>query len=680
MSGPFSGHGTRTARASSTSFAPASSPVASTTPGRGPAPSSASASASKKRGRPSLLHTPQNRTRPRRARTDSVGAGAADDDEAAERGDDENTGGTEGAREGGGGGGRAVKTPKNGHHTPARSVTASASRSQYGGTPSSTGSSIRRVRKDVDGTDLWTEEMDQILRKGLELIPQMGRRSVTLPSDNSTYGRVGLVGEYLRRQTGKIRNRTQTASHLVIARKHALKEGDRELVDLIDGIPLPSNQNLYTLDFEALLGPDHHPESFAAAARENNKVKALRTALNQQRKGDLAGGGSPVGSPSASSSSAVKRKKAGSGGGGLNEREDRDDFEDEYDEYDERHASDRDEFDEDGGESTPIVKRQKRTPASSSSRRSLGAATNGTIPLPSTSKTTPTAQRQPPRSLALSAEPDLQAEVKPETEGSHQARSREGVAATRASATSKAKKRTPAGPRSGSTASAAAAAAPANGNGKSPGKGKGKAKEGETNERFGAVAPESSDLSSAEESHDERTDFVAPPTRRRRRRDARGRGGDVDDEDDDVMDEDKEVPPPPPLVPAAAVTGSSKGGRLARGGGGGRRDDGQTQDVDQEDKPRSRTLDRKEQDEPTRRGEAMQVDRSTAEVRPPPRSLSYDEAEEHAMTQPGGGGHVVAAAEGAGRGEPTREGGDDDEEDSTSTWFGGLRKVFAWLG
>ena len=66
--------------------------------------------------------------------------------------------------------------------------------------------------------------MDEVLKRGMKKIPKMGRRSNVLESDGETYGRVGLLGEYLRRQTGKIRNRTQCVSDPALSLVKSLME------------------------------------------------------------------------------------------------------------------------------------------------------------------------------------------------------------------------------------------------------------------------------------------------------------------------------------------------------------------------------------------------------------------------------------------------------------------------
>ncbi|TNY19655.1 hypothetical protein DMC30DRAFT_399726 [Rhodotorula diobovata] len=61
----------------------------------------------------------------------------------------------------------------------------------------------------------------------MALLPKMGRRAIYLETDDESFGRNGLLGEYLRRQTGKIRNRTQIASHLAVMRKNNPKDQRR---------------------------------------------------------------------------------------------------------------------------------------------------------------------------------------------------------------------------------------------------------------------------------------------------------------------------------------------------------------------------------------------------------------------------------------------------------------------
>lgn len=63
----------------------------------------------------------------------------------------------------------------------------------------------------------------------MTILPNMGRRTIWLEDDDQSYGRNGLLGEYIRRQTGKVRNRTQVASHIAVLRKNRPDDTERAL-------------------------------------------------------------------------------------------------------------------------------------------------------------------------------------------------------------------------------------------------------------------------------------------------------------------------------------------------------------------------------------------------------------------------------------------------------------------
>lgn len=88
------------------------------------------------------------------------------------------------------------------------------------GTGKKTPKVSKRGKRDDTGNDLWDAELDKVLRTGMTILPNMGRRTIWLEDDEQSYGRNGLLGEYIRRQTGKVRNRTQVASHLAVLRKN----------------------------------------------------------------------------------------------------------------------------------------------------------------------------------------------------------------------------------------------------------------------------------------------------------------------------------------------------------------------------------------------------------------------------------------------------------------------------
>ncbi|GAA5837902.1 hypothetical protein JCM3766R1_001513 [Sporobolomyces carnicolor] len=186
------------------------------------------------------------------------------------------------------------------------------------------GSASKAKRNDsLDaGEELWPASLDAVLRVGLGIVPAMGRRSVILESDNQTYGRVGLLSEYLRRQTGMIRNRNKLSSHLGIQRRHASKNGDAELLELIDGRPLEYGLDLYKLDFDEILGPDLHPDTLAAAQEDNRQEKLARTAVLKRRQVIMSSGG---GAKSANGGSAKKKRSRKSSNSDDDDDDDDDD-------------------------------------------------------------------------------------------------------------------------------------------------------------------------------------------------------------------------------------------------------------------------------------------------------------------------------------------------------------------
>ncbi|GJN94035.1 hypothetical protein Rhopal_007098-T1 [Rhodotorula paludigena] len=199
---------------------------------------------------------------------------------------------------------------------PALAAIAAASGSSSSARPRNTpiSASGRRLHNRAEEGNLWDAEMDRVLFAGMALIPALGRRTVWLGDDS--YGRNGLLGEYLRRQTGKIRNRTQVASHLAVMRKN--RPNDQQLADLINGHPLAADA-LATTNWSELLGPDLHPTSVSTAKAENDRVKRHRdevVALQKARRGSSASL-SNAGSPAAAHVSRSYVSSPGLGPGGA---------------------------------------------------------------------------------------------------------------------------------------------------------------------------------------------------------------------------------------------------------------------------------------------------------------------------------------------------------------------------
>ncbi|GAA5904490.1 uncharacterized protein JCM6883_006509 [Sporobolomyces salmoneus] len=120
-----------------------------------------------------------------------------------------------------------------------------------------------------------TEEFEKVLRDGLEKIPQMGKRSIVM--NGQKYGRTGLLVEFVRRQTGKIKKKEKLSAHLATLRRNAQENDDTELLKLLDGKRLRPKQDLYKLDFDQVLGPDLHPETLAQAQEAIEREKAAKS-------------------------------------------------------------------------------------------------------------------------------------------------------------------------------------------------------------------------------------------------------------------------------------------------------------------------------------------------------------------------------------------------------------------
>ncbi|GAA5851261.1 hypothetical protein JCM9279_007502 [Rhodotorula babjevae] len=137
---------------------------------------------------------------------------------------------------------------------------------------------------------LWDHELDAVLCKALALLPAMGRRVVYLETNGESYGRNGLVGEYIRRQTGKYRSRIQVASHLVVLLRH--NADNARIKNLIVGHKV-SPDALAAIKWSTLLGPDLFPETCSSAKAANDKVKRLQLAAEAERKAARAASGLP---------------------------------------------------------------------------------------------------------------------------------------------------------------------------------------------------------------------------------------------------------------------------------------------------------------------------------------------------------------------------------------------------
>ncbi|GAA5915149.1 hypothetical protein JCM8208_002151 [Rhodotorula glutinis] len=167
----------------------------------------------------------------------------------------------------------------------------------------------------VKGT-LWNEELDAILIKGMALLPAMGRRAVSLETDGQSMGRNGLLSEYLRRQTGKYRNRTQISSHICTLVKN--NPGNTRLKQLYVGHKL-SPSTFADTKWSALLGPDRFPHTYASAKAANDMMKRAQikaAAAHRARRGETGTAGTTVRKRKRSRTGAL----SGGGGGSAGQR------------------------------------------------------------------------------------------------------------------------------------------------------------------------------------------------------------------------------------------------------------------------------------------------------------------------------------------------------------------------
>ncbi|GAA5904933.1 hypothetical protein JCM8208_007228 [Rhodotorula glutinis] len=130
---------------------------------------------------------------------------------------------------------------------------------------------------------LWDTELDNVLYKGMRLLPKMGTRAVHLETDGQSFGRNGLLAEYVRRQTGKYRSRRQVTSHLVQLRLAAV--GDQRFDDLQLFVGHDISRDAFAaLNWSNLLGDDLYPETAPAAKLANDKHKLEWEAAASARK------------------------------------------------------------------------------------------------------------------------------------------------------------------------------------------------------------------------------------------------------------------------------------------------------------------------------------------------------------------------------------------------------------
>ncbi|BGP20370.1 hypothetical protein JCM10213_002319 [Rhodosporidiobolus nylandii] len=149
---------------------------------------------------------------------------------------------------------------------------------------------IESVFDPPKGETVWGNGLEEVLKQALALVPVMGKRVVYLPSDPTceTYGRTALVAEYIRRQTGVMRNRVQITTHCGIFRKKV--ESDPSLAAILRG-PSYTGEQIASTDWDAVLGPDLFPHTAAPmrAAKEQRKLRHLGLLTSEEEEEEEGG-------------------------------------------------------------------------------------------------------------------------------------------------------------------------------------------------------------------------------------------------------------------------------------------------------------------------------------------------------------------------------------------------------
>ncbi|BGO97974.1 TEA domain-containing protein [Rhodotorula toruloides] len=105
-------------------------------------------------------------------------------------------------------------------------------------------------------TDLWNDETTALLREAAHKLPNLGRRHYTV--QGASYGRNGLIGEFIRRRTGIARDRFQVYYRLQALIK-AAKDDLTEIAKLRGATV--SRDDLRGREWTTFLGPNLFPHT-----------------------------------------------------------------------------------------------------------------------------------------------------------------------------------------------------------------------------------------------------------------------------------------------------------------------------------------------------------------------------------------------------------------------------------
>ncbi|GAA5911692.1 hypothetical protein JCM6882_006941 [Rhodosporidiobolus microsporus] len=132
-------------------------------------------------------------------------------------------------------------------------------------------------------TPLWPIEALQALERGLAIIPSLGKRRVRVGGERA--GRNGLLGEYIRRQTGRVYTRIQVGQLLKTLKRRAT--GNSSRLSLVKGGAVPDYSVLVDRDWSAFLGSDRHAHTKLVAPAHAPLQKKRKRVKQEHNTSDV---------------------------------------------------------------------------------------------------------------------------------------------------------------------------------------------------------------------------------------------------------------------------------------------------------------------------------------------------------------------------------------------------------
>ncbi|GAA6000966.1 hypothetical protein JCM10207_007346 [Rhodosporidiobolus poonsookiae] len=83
-----------------------------------------------------------------------------------------------------------------------------------------------------EGENVWPQDVEEAFQTALRLLPRLGRKKLII--NGKACGRNELIGDYIKRHTGKERSRKQVSSHIQVLKN--MRKDDVEFMNLVDPI------------------------------------------------------------------------------------------------------------------------------------------------------------------------------------------------------------------------------------------------------------------------------------------------------------------------------------------------------------------------------------------------------------------------------------------------------------